>query len=109
MQVLVVEPNKNPVIMEIEDSLDSIQKLVGGYFQVIYPFKDPVVLVCNEEGKLKGLPPNRTICGSDGKYMDTIVGTFFLAGNGEEDFVDFPADLFDKYNILFSQKKIFCD
>lgn len=108
MQVLVVEPNKNPVIMDVDDSLDSMQKLVGGHLEVVCPFKDSVVMVCNEEGKLKGLPSNKIICDSDGKCLDIVVGTFFLAGKGEDEFIDFPTDLLDKYISLFSKKKIFC-
>ena len=31
-----------------------------------YPYEDPVALVCNEEGKLEGLPLNRALRDEDG-------------------------------------------
>ena len=32
----------------------------------IYPYEDPVALVCNEEGKREGLPLNRALRDEDG-------------------------------------------
>ena len=49
---VVVEPEKKPEIKEIDSSLKGLQALVGGYIQAIYPYKDPVGIVCNEEAKL---------------------------------------------------------
>ena len=53
MTVLAVMPGKKPVKMELEGSLESMQAFVGGAIQAIYPFDDPVAIVCNEEGKLR--------------------------------------------------------
>ena len=36
------------------------------YIEAIYPYEDPVALVCNEEGKLEGLPLNRALRDEDG-------------------------------------------
>ena len=44
MKVLVVEPMKRPYVQEIDGSLASIQKLVGGTIQAVYPFDDSVAL-----------------------------------------------------------------
>ena len=44
---------------EIDSDLESLQHEVGGYIEAMYPDEDPVALVCNEEGKLEGLPLNR--------------------------------------------------
>lgn len=38
-----------------------MQEIVGGTIQVLYPFAEPVALVCNDEGKLLGLPLNRAL------------------------------------------------
>lgn len=54
MKVLVVEPMKKPYTKEIDGSLKSMQELVGGTIEVVYPFDDPVALICNDEGKLMG-------------------------------------------------------
>ena len=41
--------------------LEDLHRLVGGYIEIVHPvgLEDPFVLVCNEEGKLIGLPVNR--------------------------------------------------
>ena len=51
---------------EIDSDLKSLQHEVGGYIEAIYPYEDPVALVCNEEGKLEGLPLNRALRDEDG-------------------------------------------
>ena len=56
MKILVVEPLEAPKIKEIDGSLEAMQKEVGGYIQALFPFEEPVALICNEEGKLHGLP-----------------------------------------------------
>ena len=58
MRILFVEPNAEPRAVEIDGSLASMQSLVGGLIQVVYPFEDRVALICNDEGKLIGLPQN---------------------------------------------------
>ena len=80
MRVLLVEPEKAPVIAKIDDTLEAMQKVVGGYIEVVYPFDDHVALVCNEEGKLSGLPLNRALYAENGEVYDIIAGTFFLCG-----------------------------
>ena len=64
--VLIVEPGKEPYVKEIDSDLKSLQHEVGGYIEAIYPYEDPVALVCNEEGKLEGLPLNRALRDEDG-------------------------------------------
>ena len=78
MRVLIVEPLKVPYVTEIDGSLESMQNIVGGLIQVIYPFDDLVALVCNDEGKLMGLPLNRPLTDCNGDIYDIIAGTFFL-------------------------------
>lgn len=78
MKVIVVEPQKKPVVQNIDPGLESMQKIVGGSIEAVYPFADPVALICNEEGKLLGLPLNRALRDDDGEVYDIISGTFFL-------------------------------
>ena len=61
MNVIVVEPGKQPYVKEIPDTLESLQKEVGGYIQAIYPYEDAVAIICAEEGKLMGMPFNRAL------------------------------------------------
>ena len=63
--------------------------MVGGYIQAISPFEDDeLALICNEEGKLLGLPFNRALVDEVGRVYDVVVGPFFLcrAPRDEEDF-----------------------
>ena len=78
MRVIVVEPKKNPEVREIGDSLESMQKIVGGLIEAVYPFDEPVALICNEEGKLLNLSLNRALRDDEGNVYDIISGTFFL-------------------------------
>ena len=96
MRVLIVEPGQKPRRTDIPHTLESMQKVVGGYIEIIEPFTDPVALVCDEEGKLKGYELNRAIEGKD-----IIAGTFFLTGLGEEDLTDLSDALAEKYERLF--------
>ena len=61
ISVLLVEPNKYPKMIEIDDTLEAMQAVVGGNIEEYMPFEDEVAIVCHEEGKLIGLPPNRAI------------------------------------------------
>ena len=78
MKVLMVEPGKAPYETEIEGGLESLQKAVGGSIQAVYPYDDPVALICNDEGKLLNLPPNRALRDCNGAIYDIVAGTFFL-------------------------------
>ena len=78
MRVIVVEPKKKPMVQDISSDLESMQKIVGGPIQAIYPFGEPVALICNEEGKLLNLPLNRALRDDAGNVYDIISGTFFL-------------------------------
>ena len=78
MRVIVVEPKKKPMVQDIGSDLESMQKIVGGSIEAIYPFEEPVALMCNEEGKLLGLPLNRALRDDEGNVYDIISGTFFL-------------------------------
>ena len=78
MQVVVVEPKKKPEVREIGDSLESMQKIVGGLIEAVYPFDEPVALIANEEGKLLNLPLNRALRDNEGNVYDIISGTFFV-------------------------------
>ena len=103
MKVLVVEPGKNPIVSEINGSLKSMQAVVGGYIQAYYPWWKEVAIICNDEGKINGLPFNRPIFGERGELLDIIAGTFFICGapvDGES-FTDIPEDLIEHYSKMF--------
>ena len=54
MKIVLVEPGKEARPAEISGSLQSMQQLVGGIIQAIYPWTDPVAMICHDEGKIIG-------------------------------------------------------
>ena len=103
----MVEPGKAPYETQIGDDLQSMQALVGGYIQAVYPFDQPVALVCRESGKLDGLPLNRALRDADGDIYDIVAGSFFIVGLGESDFTDLPHELAERFAVQFRQPEIF--
>lgn len=96
-KVIVVEPNQAPRVELIKNTLEAQQEVVGGYIEEIYLAND-VVVICNEEGKLKNLDANRKI-GSD-----IIAGTFFIAGDdGSEYLVSLTDEQIDTYMEQFQE------
>ena len=107
MNVLMVEPGKAPYEMQIGDDLRSMQAVVGGYIQAVYPFEQPVALVCRESGKLDGLTLNRALRDADGDIYDIVAGRFFIVGLGESDFTDLPHELAERFAEQFRQPELF--
>ena len=107
MNVLMVEPGKAPYEMQIGDDLQSMQALVGGYLEAVYPFEQPVALVCRESGKLDGLTLNRALRDADGDIYDIVAGSFFIVGLGELDFTDLPHELAEQFAEQFRQPEMF--
>ena len=76
---LMVAPNEHPKVTQLQTDLDSLQKAVsiGADYQgliELLPLESGVTLLCNEEGKLIGLPGNRRI------GHDVIAGVFYVIG-----------------------------
>lgn len=101
MKILIVEPGQTPRKAQIPHTLKSMQETVGGYIQAIYPWDDPVAVVCDEEALLKQLEFNRLIAPEV-----AIFGPFFICGLGKEDFADLTDDLSDKYAQLLREPQI---
>ena len=107
MKVIIVKPFTNPYVANIKGDLESMQKIVGGYIEAVYPFDDEeIALVCNEEGKINGLMPNRFLLDRNNGICDFICGDFFLcyAPSDSENFESMPDNLIDKYIAKFSAK-----
>ena len=105
MRVLIVEPMKPPVVKDISGTLESMQSIVGGLIQAVYPFVEPVVLICNDEGKLMSLPMNRYVP----ELRDIICGTFFLcsAPPGSEHFASLTEEQINRYTQRFATPQLF--
>ncbi len=85
-------------MMTMDDSLEAMQQAVGGYIEEYMPFEDDVALICNDEGKMIGMPLNRAIRDEDGQVVDVIAGPFFIAHAPieRENFLSMPAGLREK-------------
>ena len=101
LKVLIVEPRKAPYVAEIPAGPESLQKLVGGLIQALYPFDDPVAIIANDEGKLLGLPWNRPLFDEEGNIYDILVGTFLVTGLTEDDFGSLSDEQIQKYTEVF--------
>lgn len=86
MKALLIEPGQYPKSIELENSLPALQKAVGGYIEVTYPFEEMVGLIMNEEGKLMGLPLNRALYTEEGELYDIVAGPFLAVGLTSDDF-----------------------
>lgn len=82
IKVVVKEVGKTPEVRYIDNSIKAMQKIVGGYIQVVphWPgsVSKKVTMMCNEEGKLRGLEPNFDIPG------DRIVGNILITRTDDE-------------------------
>lgn len=106
MKILVVEPMKTPTVQEIDGSLRSMQRIVGGDIEAVYPFDDPVAIVCHGEGKLLGLPMNRALTDDHGVPYDIVCGTFFVVGIGNEDFTSLTEQQIEKYGKKYAREMV---
>ena len=83
IKVLKVAPHSKPKEVVLNNTLEALQKAVSegadsvGLIEII-PLTDTASLLCNEEGKLIGLEPNRRI------GHDVICGTFYVVGEDRE-------------------------
>lgn len=109
MKILIVEPMKKPYVKEIKDDLYSLQAVVGGLIQPLYPFpRDNVALVCNDEGKMLGMPLNRALRDpKTGEIWDVIAGTFFIVGTERNEFVSLTDAQVRKYSALYQRPEMF--
>lgn len=107
IQVVLCEPMKQARITTITNSLASLQQIVGGYIEAVYPFDDPVAIICNEEGKINGLELNRALRDERGTVYDILAGTFLLVGLGGENFTSLTPEHQEKYRKLFEYPEVF--
>lgn len=63
--------------------------------------------VCNEEGKMLGLPMNRALTDESGVPYDIVCGTFFVVGIGDEDFTSLTEQQIEKYRKKYANEMVF--
>lgn len=107
MRMLKVKPNQKPICVDIDNELEALQREVGGYIEIVCPFEDNIAIICNEEGKLYGLPMNRWLY-KNGICLDFLCGDILVAEEDEEegDFVSMSDEHVEKYMDVFSNINI---
>ena len=100
--VLAVRPQEAPEMIELEDNLRAMQDFVGGNIELVRPWGDDVIIVCDEEAVLKQTPPNRIIMHPSGNVCCVICGPFFLclASRNSEVFMNLPRMMADRCMLL---------
>lgn len=83
INVITKRPGGKPASVWVIPSLENLRAYVGGYIETV-TLADDLVVICNEEGRLMGLPHNCTICGVD------FCGDIIIAGVDDEDFAHIP-------------------
>ena len=86
LRIVVVSPGMFPEERLIPGSLENFREIVEGNIEVTTDDRLPgMLVVINEECKLNNLRYCRKIFTNG--YPDYIFGTFFVVGNGKDDFV----------------------
>lgn len=83
MKAIRKKPGCAPEIIEIENTLAALQAEVGGYIETVTIASDAVI-ICNEEGRILGLPDNCRVCGVD--FVETVL----IVGIKGDAFCDVP-------------------
>lgn len=105
--VVMLEPGKLARVETIDSSLKSLQGIVGGCIEAYYPFEEMVCIVCNDEGKVNGMPLNRAVfVKTDDKedsfeMVDIIAGPCFICDCSGEEFGSLSSEQCEKYLSMF--------
>ena len=101
IHVLQVEPHKHPQRITLPNDLDSLQKAVSigsdyqGLIELVW-LEDGVLILCNEDGKLSGLEPNRRL------GNDILCGVFYVVSEDDEgNLASLSPAMIDQYAHLF--------
>lgn len=74
IRVAVIEPGKPPIVQLVENTLKTMQDLVGGYVEQVPVLDQEYKMLVNEEGLMLKLKPN----------FGRIVGTAVLVGQKKD-------------------------
>ncbi len=94
MQVLYVEPHRKPFVTEIVNTLEGVQKAVGGGIEYLDNGDGTVIGIC-EDSKNNGSEGNRRF------RADVLAGPFFIAEDDGEDIKSISENTIEKYTEIF--------
>ena len=103
MQVLIVRPGEYAKRATIDGTLESMQHLVGGMIEVVYPWEERAAIVCNDEALLLNMKPNRFVA----EIQEPIFGSFFVCGLGDGDLVGLTDEQLGRFEKKFHYPQLF--
>ena len=101
IRVVLLEPHQMARTIEVKNTLEDLQELVGGNIEPFYPFEEEVCIICNEEGKINGMQPNRAIYDDDHNMVEVVFGPCFICDCKGEAFASLSEDQDEKYTEMF--------
>ena len=108
IKVIMLQPGKLAKTVEIDASLEGMQQAVGGgLIEPVYIFDEEVCLVCNEEGKINGMRPNRALYDEGHEMIDIICGPAFICDCSGESFGSLSEDQIKRYGNQFRKPERF--
>ena len=81
MRVIRKRPGQVPQIVDVENTLESLQFEVDGWIEAV-TFEEDACVICNEEGRIQGIPFNLELMGI------LFFGTILIVGVDGENFTD---------------------
>ena len=81
MRVIRKRPDQVPQIVDVENTLEALQFEVDGWIETV-TFAEDACVICNEEGRIQGLPFNLELMGI------LFFGTILIVGVDGENFTD---------------------
>ena len=93
MTAIYKAPGQKPEIIDIPNTLEALQEKVGGHIETV-PFATDARIVCNEEGRLLGLPGNCCLLGVH------FVGPILIVGVDGDEFTDLPEDMLHMFRFV---------
>ena len=102
--MLVLLPGERPYRAVIPDKLAELQRCVGGYIEITYPFEDNCLVIGNDEAKLIGMAGNRRINGEIYAGPLLLAGDDYLGG-----FCDLTPAQIQKYEARFRDPEQFSE
>ena len=103
VKAVKVEPGMSPCVVDLGTDLDSLQKAVSigaadqGLIEFVY-LEDNVSILCNEEGKLIGLAPNRRL------GDDILCGVFYVVAENEDgELISLTSEQREHYSRMFER------
>ncbi len=98
MKAIRKKPGCKPEVIDIDNTLEALQAEVEGHIETVTIANDAVI-ICNEEGRILGLPHNCRFVGVD------FVGTVLIVGTKDDEFCDVPEADFLMYHLREKDKE----